>query len=132
MTSSIRGASRAWLEGTPLNEIERLLGGDPDGTTAALRILPRAREFVGSVVPRALAFIAGVVARLVEELALADAQPTIEEAVLKSLAASVRRGFDTPTKLELANSERALVGRVEVHIAHRHRWAQLLDDLDDL
>lgn len=129
---ALRGASRAWLEGTPLNEIERLLGGDPEGTTAALRILPRAREFVGSVVPRALAFIAGVVARLVEELALADAQPTIDEAVLKSLAASVRRGFDTVAKLEFANSERALVGRVEAHIAYHQRWAQLLDDLDDL
>lgn len=114
---------------------ERLLGGDPDGTTAALRILPRAREFVGSVVPRALAFIAGVVARLVEELALTEAQPTIDEAVLKSLAASIRRGFDTPAKLELANSDRTLVGRVEAHIAYRQRWAQLLDDdydLDDL
>ncbi len=128
----LRAASRAWLNGTPLNEVERLLGGDPDGTTAALRILPRAREFVGSVVPRALAFIAGVVARLVEELALVDAQPTIDEAVLKSLAASVRRGFDTPAKLEFANSERALVGRVEAHIAYRQRWQRLLDDLDDL
>ena len=129
---ALRAASRAWLEGTPLNEVERLLGGDPDGTTAALRILPRAREFVGSVVPRALAFIASVVARLVEELALADAQPTIDETVLKSLAASVRRGFDTPAKLEFANSERALFGRVEAHIAYRQRWQQLLADLDDL
>lgn len=129
---ALRAASRAWLEGVPLNEIERLLGGNAEGKTAALRVLPRAREFVGSVVPRALAFIAGVVARLVEELRLAHVQPALDEGVLKSLAASVRRGFDTPAKLEFANTERALLGRVEAHIAYQQRRSQLFGDLDDL
>lgn len=127
----LRLPSHAWLEGIPLNDIERMLGGNPDGSAAA-QLLPRAREFVGTVVPRSLSFVLGVVARMVEELTVAEQQPDISSDVLQSLSACVRRGFDTSAKLELANADRTLIGRVETHRAYAEMIASLFDDLDDL
>ncbi|MGQ0589819.1 MAG: DEAD/DEAH box helicase [Sphingosinicella sp.] len=127
----LRLPAHAWLEGIPLNKIEVLLGGNPDGSAAA-RLLPRAREFVGTVVPRSLSFIVGVVARMVEELALINQQPSVSSEILQSLSACVRRGFDTPAKLEYANADRALIGRVEAHRAYADMITSLLDGFDDL
>ena len=130
--SSIDGlkpAVTAWLAGKPLNQIERLLGGDPDSAIAAQVLLPRAREFAATVIPRALSFIIGVVARLVEELDLASRQPGLLPQLVQSLSACTRRGFDTPTKLEFANANRELIGRVEVHAAVSSIW-DLLESED--
>ncbi|HEV7264133.1 MAG TPA: DEAD/DEAH box helicase [Falsiroseomonas sp.] len=128
----LRKPAHAWLGGKPLNAIERLLGGDPTGKVATARLLPRAREFVGTVIPRSLSFIVGVVARLVEELALPDEQPTLSGSLMPGLSACVRRGFDHPAKLEYANANRSLIGRVEVHHAFADMMKSLLDDSDDL
>ncbi len=78
----LRLPSHAWLEGKPLNEIERMMGGNPDGSTAA-QLLPRAREFVGTVVPRSLSFALGVVARIAEELTVNSQQPDISSDLAK-------------------------------------------------
>lgn len=129
---ALKGAGRAWLEGMPLNEIETLLGGAPNGAKQTQRLLPRAREFVGTVIPRSLSFIAGVVARMVEELKLADQQPELERSVLRSLSGAVRRGFDTVAKLEYANANRSLAGRVEVHRAYKKALDDLIASFDDL
>lgn len=128
----LRLPAHAWLDGTPLNAIELLLGGKPDGTTVSQRLLPRAREFVGTVVPRSLSFIIGVVARMVEELELPAQQPGLSLQILQSLSACMRRGFDTFTKLEFANADRALIGRVEVHQAFAEVWKSILGEPDDL
>jgi hypothetical protein len=114
-----------------LNAIERLLGGDPNGKKATAQLLPRAREFVGTIIPRSLSFIVGAVARLVEELALPDQQPNLSGSLMPSLSACVRRGFDHPAKLEYANADRRLIGRVEVHRAYADMLKSLLDDFDD-
>jgi hypothetical protein len=114
---ALKPAARAWLEGRPLNEVERLLGGTPNGATASQRQLPRAREFVSTVVPRSLAFLAGVVARMTQERGLAEDGDN-GEPVLRALSGAVRRGFDTVPKLEFANANRRLVGRVATHLAY--------------
>lgn len=128
----LRVASHAWIEGIPLNAIERLLGGDPDDKRTGAALLPRAREFVGTVVPRSLSFVVGVVARLVEELALAEQEPGLAGPLLPSLAACTRRGFSNPALLDFANSNRNLIGRVEVHRAYADMVRSAFDDLDDL
>jgi hypothetical protein len=128
---ALRLPSHAWLGGVPLNDIERMLGGNPDSSAAAL-MLPRAREFVGTVIPRSVSFVLGVVARMAEELAVAEQQLDISTDILQSLSACARRGFDTSAKLEYANADRTLIGRVEVHRAYAEMIAALFDDLDDM
>lgn len=79
--------------------------------------------------PRSLSFVLGVVARMVEELAVTEQQPGISSDVLQSLSACVRRGLDTTAKLELANADRTLIGRVEIHRAYAEMIDSLFDDL---
>jgi len=120
----LKSAARAWLEGRPLNEIETLLGGAPNGARATHRQLPRARQFVSSFVPRSLAFLAGVVARMVQGLNPANDGSVLDDSMLRALSAAVRRGFDTVAKLEFANANRRLLGRVATHMAYH----ESLDD----
>ncbi|WP_313443022.1 hypothetical protein [Novosphingobium sp.] len=103
-----------------------------DGKRTGAALLPRAREFVGTVVPRSLSFVVGVVARLVEELALPEQQPGLAGPLLPSLAACTRRGFSNPALLDFANSNRNLIGRVEVHRAYADMVRSAFNDLDDL
>ncbi len=117
---ALKPAALAWLLGQPLNEVEALLGGMPNGTRATQRQLPRAREFVSAVIPRSLSFVIGVVARMVQELGLPGNQPDLDESMLRALSGAVRRGFDTVAKLEYANANRGLLGRVAVHLAYDH------------
>ncbi|MFG0643217.1 DEAD/DEAH box helicase [Delftia sp. WSY_22] len=105
----------AWVSGEPLNEIERILKGDPDSGMATLLLLPRARDLTSSFIVRGLSFIAGVVARMVVEL---DIEPTAEDeslSVINGLSAAIRRGFDSPEKLAFANRHAEVLGRVELH-----------------
>lgn len=122
-------AARAWVEGRPLNAVEESLGGVPNAAGVA-RQLPRAREFVGAVIPRSLSFVAGVVARMVQELGLVDRQFDLEESTLRALSGAVRRGFDTPAKLEFANRDRSLLGRVEAHRAYQRSIDELIAGFD--
>lgn len=122
----------AWTNGKPLNEIERLLGGDTQSTKEGANFLPRARELVGTVIPRSLSFLVGAIARLVEELEIVAKQPDISTQLLQSLAACVRRGFDNPSKIEFANADRALIGRVEIHVAYANVIRSIQDEFDDL
>lgn len=127
----LRPAAQAWIAGEPLNAIERKLGGNPDGTKTAEWQLGRAREFAGTIVPRSLSFIAGVVARLAEELKVPEQQLTMSPSTLQSLSAAIRKGFDTPSKLEYANANRALVGRVEIHRSYKEIWTLVEQDFED-
>lgn len=129
---ALRAPAKAWIEGLPLRDIERLLGGDPDSAKETQLLLPRAREFAGTIVPRALSFILSVVARLVEELDLPAKQLGITEHLLNSLAGCVRRGFDTPSKLEHANANRKLFGRVETHKDYAKVMQEIADMFSDL
>lgn len=124
--------TRAWLEGQPLNVIEGLLGGNPDSTKQAQRLLPRAREFVGTVIPRSLSFVASVVARMAEELEDDEGGSDVNSSTLQSLSGALRRGFDTVAKLEYANANRALIGRVEVHRAYQAAIDEMIAGFDEL
>ncbi|MBY3064469.1 DEAD/DEAH box helicase [Rhizobium laguerreae] len=121
----------AWIEGKPLNEIERALGGDPNGGQKNSRICLRARELISSFVPRGLSFAIGVVGRMAEELGAADAQATLDLELLQSLSGTVRRGFDTAEKLQFANAHREILGRVQLHRFYDETYSFPELDLDD-
>ena len=128
----LRASLHLWLTGAPLLEIERALAGDPDSDKPHLKRLPRAREFVATVVPRGFAYIIGVVARMAEELKIAELQADLDPALLSSLSPAVRRGFDTLGKLDYATSHRELRGRVEAHRGFDALYSfDALDDLND-
>ena len=129
---TLRPAVRAWLEGKPLVELERILGGDPDSSRPALCVLPRARELIATVIPRGLSFIVSLVGRMVQELDMAGEQEDLNMNVVQSLAPAVRRGFDDTGKLEFANSNRDLSSRVQVHMAYAKMIDSLASDFDDL
>ncbi|MES0009294.1 DEAD/DEAH box helicase [Mesorhizobium sp. M0062] len=122
---------RAWLSGKPLNEIERDLGGNPDGKSDSTKMCPRARDLIATFIPRGLSFILGVVSRMVEEIGAASSQDDFNEAVLKSLTAAARRGFDTVEKLEYANSHKEILGRVQLHLLYAESLRFLDFDLDN-
>lgn len=104
----------AWLRGEPLREIEIQLGGHPNEKT----VCPRARELVSQLVPLSLSFAAGLVARTAREIpAIADGTAT-PVSVIDSLAAGVRRGFDSPEKLAFIGTKRGFLSRVQMHKAY--------------
>ena len=111
----IEPAVIAWLQGEPLNAIELILKGDPDATAPTKAICPRARELASTFVVRGLSFIAGVVARMVMDMDLTSDDDPEASQVVQSLAAAVRRGFDSPEKLAFANGHPQVLGRVELH-----------------
>lgn len=105
----------AWLMGKPLRKIELCLGGDPDSIKDSKRVCPRARELVGTVIPRGLSFIIGIVSRVVEDIGPFDQQATLDAELVESLSAAVRKGFDSPAKMNYANERKNLLGRVQAH-----------------
>ena len=111
----IEPAVMAWLHGEPLNAIERILKGDPDAKAPTKAICPRARELASTFVVRGVSFIAGVVARMVMDMDLTSNDDPEASQVVQSLAAAVRRGFDSPEKLAFANGHPQVLGRVELH-----------------
>ncbi|WP_109050251.1 DEAD/DEAH box helicase [Azospirillum sp. TSA6c] len=104
----------AWLRGEPLREIERQLGGDP----ARQAICPRGRELVSQLIPLSLSFAAGLVARAASESPAAADNPGTPVSVINCLAAGVRRGFDTPSKLAFSDIKRGFLSRVQTHQAY--------------
>lgn len=126
---ALREPLKAWIEGKPLNQIEQRLGGDP--STKSNAHLARAREIAGTVVPRGLSFIAGVVARMTEEIGLPSKQPGLSPQLLQNLGACVRRGFDVVAKLEFANANRELIGRVQAHKAYDEAIRSISEEFSD-
>lgn len=106
-----------WIEGRSLRDIELILGGKPDEKAYTLRVCPRARELVSSVIPRGLSFIMGVVAHIVEDLDPFDQQDDLDRGVVEALSPAVRRGYDTPEKLSFATENKAILSRVQAHTA---------------
>lgn len=104
-----------WLSGSPLSKIESVLGGEPDSSKDSARMCPRARELISTFIPRGLSFIMGVISRMVEELDLTSNQEELDESLVRSLSAAVRRGFDSTEKLQYANSHKEILGRVQIH-----------------
>jgi DEAD/DEAH box helicase len=122
---------KGWIMGKPLNEMEIDLGGDPNGKSETAKMCARSRELIATFLPRGLSFIMGVISRMAEELDVASSQDDLDESVLKSLTAAVRRGFDTVGKLEFANARREILGRVQLHKLYDESLPILDFDLDD-
>jgi hypothetical protein len=116
-----------WIQGKPLNVIERSLKGDPDSSTETRILCPRARELTSTFISRGLSFIAGVVARMVIELEIELEGEVGTASVVKGLSAALRRGFDSPEKLAFANRHPQVLGRVELHLKYAEENSR--DDL---
>lgn len=114
--STLLPGIQGWISGKPLNEIERLLGGNPDGPTATAKLCPRARALVATFIPRGISFIMMVVSRMVEELELYALQDGLNKSLINSLSIAVRKGFDSIEKLEFANTDKNIHGRVQLHM----------------
>lgn len=109
----LRPGLRAWLAGDPLCAIEAALGSDI--TTSKHRLLPRARRLVTALVPMGLSFIAGLVSRTAMEVPEIGEINATPRAVIETLPAAVRRGFDTPAKLAFDELKKGLLSRVQTH-----------------
>ncbi|MDX0624215.1 hypothetical protein GOD70_25980 [Sinorhizobium medicae] len=120
-----------WIAGKTLKEIETSLGGNPEGSSDTAKMCPRARELIATFIPRGLSFTIGVVARMVEELDLSSSQDDLDDAVLKGLAAAVRRGFDTISKVEFATMHKDILSRVQLHRLYDESLLIFDLDLDD-
>lgn len=121
----------AWITGRPINEIQRALGGNPDGTPESSKMCLRARELIATFIPRGLSFVIGVVARMTEELEAHKSQPLLELELLQSLSGAVRRGFNTVGKLQFANGRREILGRVQLHKLYEETYGFSDDEFDE-
>lgn len=122
---------KSWIMGKPLNQMEVDLGGNPHGESEAARICPRARELVATFIPRGLSFVMGVISRMAITLNVCSHQGNLEESTLNGLTGAVRRGFDSASKLEFANSQREIRGRVQLHKLYAETHSALDFDFDD-
>lgn len=105
----------AWIRGEPLCEVERALGGNPDSTSYAEKMCPRARELVSNVVPRGLSFIIGLVSHIVEEVDPFEKQEELDHQLVECLSPAIRKGYDTPAKVVLAGENPTILSRVLIH-----------------
>lgn len=110
-----------WIEGKPLNEIERLLGGNPEGTTVTEMTCPNARELSSTFIPRGISYILMVVAKMVEELELYKFQEELDGNLVTSLSTAVRKGFNTLEKLEFASENKYIYSRVQLHMLYNQQ-----------
>lgn len=118
----VRGM-HGWIEGKPLNEIELLLGGEPNGTsaTATTQLCPRARELVSTFIPRGISFVLMIIARMIDELELYNSQEELDENLVGSLSIAIRKGFNTLEKLEFASENKHIHSRVQLHVLYNQR-----------
>jgi hypothetical protein len=107
----------AWITGKTIFEIEVILGGSPDTGSATTKHCPRSRELAGTVIPRGMSFILGLVSHVVQQVDPFDKQEGLDNELVELLSTAVRRGFDTPAKLQFALNNKKLIGRVQAHKA---------------
>lgn len=112
-----------WIEGKQLNEIEVILGGDPDGRE---RLCPRSRELTSVFIPRGFSYILMIITRMVDELDFYSLQENLDRTLVTSLSSAVRRGFDTVDKLEFSNNHKHIRGRVETHKLYHDKYKNLI------
>jgi len=110
-------ALKAWVTGKTIREMEIALGGTPDADSERQRICPRARELLGALIPRGLSFTLGLISKVMKDLETADTHPHIDMRLIETLAASVRKGYDTPEKLAYASQHKSILSRVQMHVA---------------
>jgi hypothetical protein len=110
-------ALKAWITGKAVREIEIALGGNPDAGSERQRICPRARELLGALIPRGLSFTLGLIAKVMKDLQTTETHPDIDMPLIETLAAAVRKGYDSPEKLAYASEHKTVLSRVQMHVA---------------
>ncbi len=118
----------AWIHGRPLSEIEVELGGEPQSTIFTKEICPRTRELVGAVIPRGLSFVVSLVSHIVAEMGVYDSRDGADAELIESLAAAVRKGYDTPDKLRFAGQNPTVLSRVQMHRLWEQQHGSLVVD----
>lgn len=108
---------KAWVTGKTVREIEIALGGTPDADSERQRICPRARELLGALVPRGLSFTLGLISKVMKDLETGETHPHIDMSLIETLAAAVRKGYDSPEKLAYASQHKLILSRVQMHAA---------------
>ncbi len=122
LLATIRKSIPLWLEGAPLNQLDRLLTGtEPKKCDAA-------REWAFRLAPE-LGYFFGIVTQTYKMMMTAEdgEAPDLPISFLK-LPRCIREGFDTPSKLALHQAMGAVVPRVEVH----RTWREIQFDVDVL
>jgi ATP-dependent RNA helicase HelY len=117
--ASLKKGVRAWLEGLPLNGIEKALGA-PD---VRLGRCPRARDLVLKVANRTFYLIIGAISDLAVRAYESDSRLPPNPAVLETLSVAFRKGFDTPAKVALADLRPEIRSRVLLHVAYHNRYS---------
>jgi hypothetical protein len=112
---------RSWLTGRPLSEIETALGVAPE----RLGCCPRARDLVLKLANRTLYLIAGALAELATAVKAETPASPAEPAVLETLAACIRGGYDTPDKLANRRSGRACASTRSSRRLSERRWCSV-------
>lgn len=111
----LKPAIEAWINGLPVAEVERLLGGKPVGGSDTQRACPRARAFIGTVMPRGISYAMGLISLTASKLDPFEHQDDLSMEVLDCLANAARRGFDRPQKINFANRHSDILSRVQAH-----------------
>lgn len=124
----LREALIAWVSGSPLCEIERILGGIPDENKFGKRTCPRARELATTIVPRAVSFAIGLIAHIVEHVDPFEQQSSLDRQLVGCLSTMVRKGFNQMGMLSFASSKKELVSRVQIHEAWKQGFDNTADD----
>jgi hypothetical protein len=114
-------ALKAWVTGRTVREVEIALGGTPDQNSGNRRICPRARDLLGALIPRGLSFTLGLISKVMKDLETAETHPDIDMNLIETLAAAVRKGYDSPEKLAFASQHRSILSRVQMHAAFATR-----------
>jgi hypothetical protein len=72
---------------------------------------------IGALIPRGLSFTLGLISKVVKDLVLAGAHSDIDMHLIETLAAAVRKGYDSPEKLAYASLHKSILSRVQMHSA---------------
>lgn len=107
----LRDALIAWTDGTPLAQIEIVLGGE----LAKKSHCPRAREIATEIAPRGFSFAVGLIAQAASIVSAERGQDSDEVATLAFLATAVRRGVNSQQLVTFAAERKGLHTRRLIH-----------------
>ena len=113
---TVLSGALAWISGTPLSEIETILGGEPKSDAITKRTCPRSRSLASSVIPRGYSFVLGLIAHVVKEVDPFDSQDDLDQQTIECMSTALRLGFDTTEKLFFAHDNKEALGRVQAHL----------------
>lgn len=107
----LRDALIAWTNGTPLAQIETVLGG----SLAKKSHCPRAREIATEIAPRGFSFALGLIVQAAGIVLAERGQDPDDAATLAFLATAVRRGVNSQQLVTFATEGKGLHTRRLIH-----------------